>query len=200
MKIVCATHNPGKLKEFAGALSEYGATLIAQSELGITEPVEDGLSFIENALIKARHAAALSGLPAIADDSGLEVDALSGRPGLHSARFAGAGAHDAANRAALLKALAHTPEHLRTARFYCVLVFVRHARDPRPLIADGLWEGQILTEERGEGGFGYDPIFFVPSHQCSAAELPPEEKRRISHRGQALLRLSQAFTGISCTP
>ncbi|HUW98034.1 MAG TPA: RdgB/HAM1 family non-canonical purine NTP pyrophosphatase [Acidiferrobacter sp.] len=193
MKIVCATHNPGKLREFAGALAEHGVTLIEQSALGIAEAVEDRLTFVENALIKARHAAAASGLPALADDSGLEVDALGGRPGIHSARFAGPAAGDPENRAALLAALADVPEPLRGARFYCVLVYVRHAEDPRPVIADGLWEGRILTAEVGDRGFGYDPVFFVPDHQCSAAELPLETKQRLSHRGQALRKLAQAF-------
>lgn len=193
MRIVCATHNPGKVRELSGALAEHGVSLVAQSDLGIPEAVEDGLSFIENALIKARHAARCSGLPALADDSGLEVDALGGRPGIHSARFAGPKATDAENRAALLRALAGVPEEQRTARFYCVLVFVRHAQDPRPLIADGLWEGRILTSESGEGGFGYDSLFFVPSHQCSAAELPLSEKQQQSHRGQALHKLRQIF-------
>ncbi|MHB8254421.1 MAG: RdgB/HAM1 family non-canonical purine NTP pyrophosphatase [Acidiferrobacter sp.] len=197
MKIVCATHNPGKLKEFAGALAEHGVTLVPQSTFGIAEPVEDGLIFVENALIKARHAAALSGLPALADDSGLEVDALGGQPGVRSARFAGEGARDPANRAALLAALEGVPEDRRGARFYCVLVYVRHPEDPRPLIADGLWEGRILTREIGDNGFGYDPVFFVPDHRCSAAELAPEEKRRLSHRGQALRKLAQAFRSLS---
>jgi len=193
MKIVCATHNPGKLREFAGALAEHGVTLVAQSALGIAEPVEDRLTFVENALIKARHAALASGLPALADDSGLEVDALGGRPGVHSARFAGEKARDPENRAALLSALASVPENLRGARFYCVLVFIRHAEDPRPVIADGLWEGRILTTEVGDNGFGYDPVFFVPTHHCSAAELPLAEKQRLSHRGQALRKLAETF-------
>lgn len=193
MKIVCATHNPGKLRELRGALTDHGVTLVAQSELGISEAVEDGLTFIENALIKARHAARASGLPALADDSGLEVDALGGRPGIHSARFAGPAAHDAENRAALLTALAHVPKEGRSARFYCVLVFLRHPNDPRPLIADGVWEGRILTQETGDQGFGYDPLFFVPARDCSAAELPAEEKQRLSHRAQAVRKLGELF-------
>ncbi len=193
MRVVCATHNSGKLREFAGALGEQGVTLVAQDSLGIGPACEDGLTFVENALLKARHAAAISGLPALADDSGLEVDALGGRPGIHSARFAGDGADDSRNREALLAALADTPEDRRQARFYCVLVFLRHAHDPRPLIAEGIWEGRILMSAQGDGGFGYDPLFYVPTHRCSAAVLDPEEKRRISHRGQALRALTRAF-------
>lgn len=195
MKIVCATHNPGKIRELAEGLALHGVSLVAQDTLGIKAAVEDGLTFIENALIKARHAAAASGLPALADDSGLEVDALDGRPGLHTARFAGERASDAQNRAALLAALEGVPEHERGARFYCVLVYVRHARDPRPLMADGLWEGRILTTERGSGGFGYDPVFYVPSHDCSAAELDAETKRALSHRGQALHAMARRLGG-----
>ncbi len=191
MKICCATHNAGKIRELSGALAEHGITLIAQDAFGVAPPVEDGLTFVENALIKARHAAAASGLPTLADDSGLEVDALGGGPGLHSARFAHADADDQQNRAALLAALAGVPESGRSARFYCVLVYVRHAHDPRPLIADGLWEGRILTAERGTGGFGYDPLFYVPTHDCSAAELDATEKQALSHRGQALRAMSR---------
>ena len=191
MKVCCATHNAGKIRELSGALAEHGVTLIAQDAFAVAPAVEDGLTFVENALIKARHAAAASGLPALADDSGLEVDALGGRPGLHSARFAGDHADDPQNRAALLAALAGVPESERGARFYCVLVYIRHARDPRPLIADGLWEGRILTAERGTGGFGYDPVFYVPTHNCAAAELDPEQKRALSHRGQALRAMSR---------
>nr|WP_298137206.1 RdgB/HAM1 family non-canonical purine NTP pyrophosphatase [Acidiferrobacter sp.] len=191
MRICCATHNAGKIRELAGALAGSGITLAAQDTFGIAPAVENGLSFVENALIKARHAAAGSGLPALADDSGLEVDALDGRPGLYSARFAGADADDAQNRAALLAALAGVPEPARTARFYCVLVYVRHAHDPRPLIADGIWEGRILTAEHGTGGFGYDPVFYVPTHGCSAAELTADQKHALSHRGQALRVMSR---------
>ncbi len=195
MRVVCATHNPGKLREFAGALADCGVEFVAAGDLGLPEPREDGLTFIENALIKARAAARSSGLPALADDSGLEVDALSGAPGIRSARFAGEGARDADNRQALLAALAGVPAAGRAARFYCVLVYLRSADDPRPLIADGLWEGRILEAEAGSGGFGYDPLFFVPSEACSAAELDPAEKRRLSHRGQALARLRAAWPG-----
>ncbi len=195
MKIVCATHNPGKIREISEALALHGVHLLAQDTLGIAPAVEDGLTFVENALIKARHAAGASGLPALADDSGLEVDALDGRPGLHTARFAGAHANDAQNRAALLAALEGVPEQERGAQFYCVLVYVRHAHDPRPLIADGLWEGRILTAERGSGGFGYDPVFYVPTHDCSAAELDAETKRALSHRGQALRAMARHLGG-----
>lgn len=193
MKIVCATHNLGKLRELRGALAERGVTLVPQSELGITEAVEDGLTFIENALIKARHAAKASGLPALADDSGLEVDALGGRPGIRSARFAGPAAGDAENRAALLDALAGVRAADRGARFCCVLVYLRRYDDPRPLVAEGVWEGRILTHETGDQGFGYDPLFFVPERGCSAAELAAEEKQRLSHRAQALRKLGELF-------
>lgn len=193
MRIVCATHNPGKLRELRGALADRGAILVPQSELGISEALEDGLTFIENALIKARHAAKASGLPALADDSGLEVDALGGRPGIHSARFAGPTAHDAENRAALLSALAGVPEEDRNARFCCVLVYLRRYDDPRPLIAEGVWEGRILSREAGNQGFGYDPLFFVPERGCSAAELPAAEKDRLSHRAEALRKLGELF-------
>ncbi|MHB1565800.1 MAG: RdgB/HAM1 family non-canonical purine NTP pyrophosphatase [Acidiferrobacter sp.] len=193
MRAVCATHNSGKLREFAGGLIELGITLVAPSTLGIAAPVEDRESFVENALIKARHAARASGLPALADDSGLEVDALDGAPGLYSARYAGVDADDEANRRALLAALRDIPPDRRQARFYCVLVWVRHAADPRPVIADGVWEGRILTAPQGQAGFGYDPLFYVPDRQCSAAELALAEKHAISHRGQALRALTQAL-------
>ncbi len=190
MRLVFATHNPGKLRELQAALAPLDATLIAQSTLGIESAPETACTFIENALIKARHAALESGLPALADDSGLLVDALEGAPGVHSARFAGPQATDRENRAALLRALEGVPAP-RKARFYCLLVFIRHAHDPRPLISEGVWEGEILTAERGDQGFGYDPLFGVGAGR-SAAELDLAEKEAVSHRGQAvrgLLRL-----------
>lgn len=193
MRAVCATHNRGKLREFADGLAGLDITLVSAAALAIDAPVEDRDSFVENALIKARHAARLSGLPALADDSGLEVDALAGAPGLYSARYAGANATDEANRQALLAALRDVPPEHRQARFYCVLVWMRHANDPRPVIADGLWEGQILTAPRGNAGFGYDPLFYVPDCQCSAAELTVGEKQSRSHRGQALRALIRAL-------
>ncbi|MDA8362094.1 MAG: RdgB/HAM1 family non-canonical purine NTP pyrophosphatase [Gammaproteobacteria bacterium] len=189
MKLVFATHNLGKLRELQAAFAPLDAHLIAQSTLGIESAPEDACTFIENALIKARHAALESGLPALADDSGLLVDALNGAPGVHSARFAGLQATDEENRAALLRALADTPAP-RTARFCCVLVFIRHAHDPRPLISEGLWEGHILTEERGDQGFGYDPLFGLGDGR-SAAQLSLGEKQALSHRGQAVRGMLQ---------
>ncbi len=188
-RLVLASGNPGKLAELRALLADGGLDLHAQSELGIADPEETGLTFIENALIKARHAARLSGLPALADDSGLIVDALGGAPGLKSARYAGVQGDHAANIARLLAALAGVPPAQRTARFYCVIVLLRHAEDPQPLIAEGAWEGLILEAPRGGGGFGYDPVFLDPAQQLSAAEMDPALKHRLSHRGQALARL-----------
>lgn len=185
-KIVLASGNKKKLVELQTLLQGLSLEVVPQSQLGIEDAVEDGLSFIENAIIKARHAAKLSGLPAIADDSGIAVDALGGAPGIYSARFAGAHGDDAANNRKLLEVLASVPEEKRGAQFHCVLVFVRHAEDPVPVVCHGVWRGTILFAPRGENGFGYDPLFWVPSHQCSSAELPAEEKNRISHRGQAM--------------
>ncbi len=185
MKVVLASNNKGKLRELGELLAGHDLEIVPQGEFDIPEAVEDGLSFVENALIKARHASRLSGLPAIADDSGLEVDALRGQPGIHSARYAGGGG-DAANNRKLLEALAGVPEAQRSARFQCVMVFMRHAEDPTPLICQGTWEGRILEAPRGDNGFGYDPLFWVESEQASAAELPAEVKNAQSHRGQAL--------------
>ncbi len=189
MKAVLASGNQGKLKELAAMLGTLDMALVAQSELGISSPPETGLTFVENALIKARYAAQQSGLPALADDSGLAVEALGGAPGIYSARYAGEGASDADNIQALLAAMAAVPDDQRHAAFHCVLVFLTHAEDPTPLIAHGTWRGRILNAAHGSGGFGYDPVFWVPSHQCTAAELTKEEKNRISHRGQALALL-----------
>lgn len=194
MRLVLASGNAGKLAELRALLGP-GIEVHAQSEFGIADAEETGLSFVENALIKARHAARASGLPALADDSGLCVDALGGAPGLHSARYAGRHGDDAANREALLRALAGVPEAARGARFVCVLALLRHAEDPLPLIAQGQWEGRILQAPRGSGGFGYDPLFFSPAHGCSAAELPPAVKQRDSHRGLALARLQVQLAG-----
>ncbi len=185
MKVVLASNNKGKLRELGELLAGHDLEIVPQGEFDIPEAVEDGLSFVENALIKARHASRLSGLPAIADDSGLEVDALRGQPGIHSARYAGEDG-DAANNRKLLEALAGVPEARRSARFQCVMVFMRHAEDPTPLICQGTWEGRILEAPRGDNGFGYDPLFWVESEQASAAELPAEVKNAQSHRGQAL--------------
>jgi XTP/dITP diphosphohydrolase len=192
-RIVLASGNQGKLREFADLLAGSGIVICSQSGFGVPEAEENGLTFIENAIIKARNASRHTGLPALADDSGLEVDALNGAPGIHSARYAGPGGDNGPNVRKLLTALAGVPEGERTARFRCVIVYLRHAADPTPLICQGTWEGSILTEPRGSGGFGYDPVFLVPDHDCSAAELTPDTKNRLSHRGQALRSLLQAL-------
>lgn len=189
IKVVLATGNAGKLKELGGMLAGLDIELVSQRELGISDAEETGLSFVENAILKARHAAQASGLPAIADDSGLEVDALYGAPGIYSARYAGPDATDEHNNHKLLKALAQLPEAARTARFRCLLVYLRHAADATPLICQGTWEGRILEAPRGSNGFGYDPLFWIPGQNCSSAELPPEKKNQLSHRGQALQQL-----------
>lgn len=170
-------------------LAPLHINILPQSEFDIPDADETGLTFVENAILKARQAAQLSGLPALADDSGLEVDALSGAPGIYSARFAGEPSNDVRNNQLLLEQLCHVPAEKRHARFQCVLVFMRHANDPVPIICQGSWEGQILAKPQGEGGFGYDPLFLVPSHGCSAAELSAQEKSRLSHRGQAMQKL-----------
>lgn len=188
-RIVVATGNPGKLAEIRAILNEFRVEVIAQGELGIGDVEETGLTFVENALLKARNAAAATGGPAIADDSGLEVDALGGVPGIRSARYAGEPADDDANIDKLLAAMAD--EQDRGAAFRCVMVFLRHAEDPAPVIAEGVWRGRILTARRGEGGFGYDPVFFDPELGRSAAELAPDEKNRISHRARALRELAR---------
>ena len=192
---VLASGNAGKLREFSILLAEWDITLEPQSAFNISDAEETGLSFVENAILKARHASRASGLPALADDSGLEVDALQGAPGIRSARFAGTHGDDAANNQLLLERLQDVPEAERSARFVCVLAVLRHADDPRPLICEGTWEGRILFAPSGSGGFGYDPLFFVPDQQCSAAELSPEDKNRLSHRGQASRLLRDALPG-----
>lgn len=189
--IVLASNNAGKVREIERLLAESRIRIRPQGEYGVPEAEETGLTFVENAILKARNAARHSGLPAIADDSGLEVDALRGAPGIYSARYAGPGATDEANLRKLLADLADVPEAERTARFQCVLVYLRHAEDPTPLICQGTWEGCILFEPRGSNGFGYDPIFLVPSLDLSSAELDPDTKNRLSHRGQALRRLQE---------
>lgn len=189
--VVLASGNPGKLSELGGILAPLGLTLKSQAEFGVPEVEENGLSFVENAIIKARAAAEVTGLPAIADDSGLEVDYLRGAPGIHSARYSGLG--DEANNRKLLTQLADVPTSQRGARFQCALVYMRHALDPMPLVCQASWEGRILTEPRGAGGFGYDPLFYVPEHQCSSAELPPGLKNRISHRARASALLLEAL-------
>ncbi|MES9828274.1 MAG: RdgB/HAM1 family non-canonical purine NTP pyrophosphatase [Candidatus Thiodiazotropha sp.] len=194
-KIVLASNNAGKVREINQLLASERITVVAQKEFNIPDAIEDGLSFVENAIKKARHAASLSGLPAIADDSGIEVDALNGAPGIYSARFAGPGSTDEANLQKLLDHLKDIPEEQRRARFQCLLVYMRHAEDPTPIICQGTWEGRILHQPRGENGFGYDPIFYVPTHDCSSAELAPEVKNSLSHRGQALKILLHALSG-----
>jgi XTP/dITP diphosphohydrolase len=189
--LVIATANPGKLREFQALLADLPFAPVAQAALGATAAEETGTTFAENALLKARHAAAASGAAAIADDSGLEVDALGGAPGIFSARYAGAGADDAANNAKLMRALADTPSTERRARYRCVLVYVAGADDPQPLLAQGTWEGSILDMPRGSGGFGYDPYFWLPELQLSAAQLDLADKNRISHRGIALRALRE---------
>jgi len=192
-RVVLASSNRGKLGEFAALLAGTGLSVVSQGELGVPDIEETGLSFVENAILKARNAARHTGLAALADDSGLEVDALAGAPGIYSARYAGAGAGDGANVARLLRELADVPAQRRTARFRCLIVYLRHAQDPTPLICQGTWEGSILFEPRGTNGFGYDPVFLVPDHGRAAAELPPELKNRISHRGQAMACLLAAL-------
>ncbi|MFB9887818.1 RdgB/HAM1 family non-canonical purine NTP pyrophosphatase [Balneatrix alpica] len=190
-QLVLASGNRGKLREFNQVLGGLDFEVVPQSAFSVPDAVESGLSFVENAIIKARHAARLTGLPALADDSGLEVDALKGAPGIYSARYAGEGASDEDNCALLLERMRHIPESERQARFHCVLVYMRHADDPVPLICHGAWEGRVLFEPRGEGGFGYAPLFWVPQENCSAAELTPERKNLLSHRGRALAQLLQ---------
>jgi len=185
-RVVLASGNKGKLREINQLLHGLHITAVPQTQLGVTDVEETGLTFVENAIIKARHAAQLTGLPAIADDSGIEVDALQGAPGIYSARFAGVGASDADNVRLLLEKLQDVPEEQRGARFQCLMVYMRHAKDPTPIICQGTWEGRILNEPVGENGFGYDPVFYVPEETCSAAQLSSDVKNRLSHRGQAL--------------
>ncbi len=192
-KIVLASGNKGKLNEFNRALSELNVEIIPQSQFNVPDADETGLSFVENAILKARHAAQITGLPALADDSGLEVDALDGAPGIYSARFSGANASDAKNNALLLEKLNGLAAEQRTARFRCVLAFMRHANDPTPLICQGTWDGIILEEACGEQGFGYDPLFWLPELNSAAAQLNPTEKNKVSHRGQAVALLKQSI-------
>lgn len=192
--IVLATGNAGKVREIGELLGALDLSVTPQSDYGIPDAEETGLTFVENALIKARHACAQTGLPAIADDSGLEVDALHGAPGIYSSRYAGPGASDQANLDKLLEAMADVPDGQRGARFQCLMVYLEHEADPTPVICQGTWEGEILRAPRGAGGFGYDPVFYVPSQHCSSAELPPDVKNRLSHRGQALRQLLAALS------
>ncbi|KPK40670.1 MAG: non-canonical purine NTP pyrophosphatase [Gammaproteobacteria bacterium SG8_47] len=192
-KVVLASNNPGKVRELGQMLAGLDMEVVPQSDFGVPEVEETGLTFVENAILKARNAAEHSGLPAIADDSGLEVDALNGAPGIYSARYAGVGASDEDNVNKLLFDLKDVPRNLRSARFQCLLVFMRHAKDPTPIICKGTWDGRVLFEPVGANGFGYDPVFYVPTHDCSAAELSAEIKNSLSHRGQALRKLVAAL-------
>ncbi len=195
--IVLATGNQGKVKEMADLLAEFGFNVQAQSEFNVSEVAETGTTFIENAIIKARHAAKVTGMPAIADDSGLEVDYLNGAPGIYSARYAGEKANDADNIEKLLHVMQSVPDEQRTARFHCVLVLMRHADDPTPIIAHGKWEGRILNQVTGNNGFGYDPVFYVPEQDCASAQLEPALKKQLSHRGKALESLFKQLKSIS---
>lgn len=188
-KVVLASGNAGKLREFFHILGDAGFKIVPQSDYNVVDVPETGLTFVENAIIKARNASQQTGLPALADDSGIEVDALNGRPGIYSARYSGEG--DDANNQKLLEEMKDIPDNKRTARFRCCIVYMRHAEDPSPLIADASWEGIIMHKLSGANGFGYDPLFFVPTHGISSAELDPAEKNAISHRGKALQQILQ---------
>lgn len=192
-KIVLATGNKKKVEELNSLLANQNIQVVPQSEFNVDSVPETGTTFVENAIIKARHAARVTGLPAIADDSGIEVDALLGRPGVYSARYAGEDASDQENLDKLLDEMNGVPKILRSARYWCVLVYMRHADDPTPIICQASWEGQIATEPSGENGFGYDPIFFLPENNCTAAQLDPESKNMLSHRGKALVQLAKAL-------
>lgn len=194
-KVVLASNNHGKIREFNQLLQPFAFELVAQSSLGVSDIEETGATFVENALLKARHAAQVTGLPALADDSGLLVDYLNGAPGIYSARYAGKNASATDNIEKLLQTLKDVPDENRHASFYCVLVFLNSASDPAPLITDGRWPGIILREPKGHSGFGYDPIFYLPELRHTAAELAPEVKNRLSHRGMALTALVQALRG-----
>lgn len=192
-RVVLATGNPGKVREMSDMLAEFDLEVVPQNRLGVPEAMEHGSTFVENALIKARHAAACTGLPAIADDSGLCVDALGGRPGIHSARFAGPRATDRQNLDLLLAEIGRAGVVRPAARFHCAMAYVETADDPEPLIVEARWEGSIVAAPIGENGFGYDPVFHVPTHGCTSAQLPSEVKNRISHRAQALRRLASTL-------
>ena len=195
MKVVLASSNPGKLSELRALLKPAGLQVVSQDALGVEPPEETGVTFVENALIKARAACAATGLPALADDSGVVVDALGGAPGVRSARYAGEGASDADNLARLLEALAGVDSPERGAAFVCAIVYLRHARDSCPIVCEGVWRGRILEAPRGDGGFGYDPVFFVETLNRTAAELSQAEKNTVSHRGQALAQLLDRLAG-----
>lgn len=192
-KVVLATGNAGKVAELADLLANFGLDVVAQTTLGVDAAEETGLTFIENAILKARHAAAATGLPAIADDSGLAVDCLGGAPGIYSARYAGAAASDRQNLEKLLDVLTDVPDNQRGASFHCVLVYLRHATDPTPLVCHGSWRGVINRAPSGTGGFGYDPVFYLPGENRTAGQMTRAEKQRVSHRGQALTLLLDAL-------
>jgi XTP/dITP diphosphohydrolase len=192
-KIVLASSNQGKLREIQAIFQDQPYELAPQLEWNVSDADETGLTFVENALIKARHAAEQTGLMALADDSGIEVDYLQGAPGIYSARYAGQPCDNQANNDKLLAALKGVPKERRSARFQCVIVLMRHAKDPTPLICSGTWEGMIVEQQTGANGFGYDPLFFVPTHGCTSAQLSPDIKNSLSHRGQALRELAQKF-------
>lgn len=187
--VVLATGNQGKVKELSNLLAQHAIEVVPQSNFNVPDVPETGTTFVENAIIKARHAAKITGLPAIADDSGLEVDALNGEPGVYSARYAGENASDDDNTNKLLSALSNVPTEQRTARFHCVLVYMKHHNDPTPIICHGVWEGSIINEKLGDQGFGYDPVFWQASHQQTSAQLSRDIKNQLSHRGKALALL-----------
>jgi XTP/dITP diphosphohydrolase len=188
-KLVLASGNPGKLRELSALLDDTDYQVFPQSDFDVPDVAETGTTFVENAIIKARHAAHSTGFAVLADDSGIVVDALNGEPGVYSARFSGSNASDEANNALLVEKLRSIPEEQRSARYQAVIVYMRNAVDPSPIICEGSWEGMIVLEPRGKGGFGYDPYFYLPEYECTSAELSAEEKNRISHRGKALRRL-----------
>ena len=192
--IVIASSNPGKIRELSALMQDLNVELHPQSDFAVPEVEETGLTFVENAILKARNAAKVSGHPAIADDSGIEIDYLNGAPGIYSARYSGPNATEEDNNRKLLEDLAGVAEEQRTARYWSSIVYMRHENDPSPIIAEGVWEGVILTEPRGEGGFGYDPLFYLPEYGCASAELKAAEKNRISHRGIALQKLIKKLT------
>ena len=197
-KVVIASGNAGKLREFTALLAPFDFEAIPQAALGVSEAEEPHISFVENALAKARHAASATGLPALADDSGICVEALGGAPGVRSARYAGEPANDARNNQKLIAALSVHTDH--RAFYYCALVFVTHADDPHPLIATGEWHGEVIASARGEGGFGYDAYFYLPEHGCTAAELPADVKNRLSHRGKAIQTLAEKLRSMQSRP
>ena len=193
-KLVLASGNKGKLRELTALLQPFDFELHTQAEFEVPDVAETGTTFVENAIIKARNAAAHTGLPAIADDSGIEVDALDGAPGVYSARFAGPDASDQENNSLLVQKLADVPEPQRTARYRAVIVYMAHAADPSPIICEGSWEGRIILQPSGEGGFGYDPYFYLPDQGCTSAELTADQKNALSHRGQALKLLVEKLS------